>query len=115
MPATNRKRTAALCSVFLAAGVVLGPIGFQQAASAAPAQAHAGTTTTAPASSGDYKQGFRDGFRSGYRDGRHCHHHPHHDDHHSGKGLSLKDPNRDYQQGFRNGYKSGFRLGRDSC
>ncbi|MFG2814741.1 FliH/SctL family protein [Streptomyces sp. NPDC048410] len=112
MPATNRKRTAALCSVLMAAGIVLTPIGIQQA-SAAPAQAHVGTTTTAPASPGDYKKGFRDGFRSGYRDGRHCHHRD--GDHRDGKGLSLKDPNRDYQQGFKNGYKSGFRLGRDSC
>ncbi|MFD8676283.1 hypothetical protein ACFV1A_24740 [Streptomyces seoulensis] len=113
MPATNRKRTAALCSVFLAAGVVLAPIGFQQAASAAPAPSHVSTATKAPASQGDYQRGFRDGFRSGYRDGRHCHHHD--GEHHDGKGMSLKDSDRDYQQGFKNGYKSGFRLGVNSC
>ncbi|MEU9920844.1 hypothetical protein AB0H51_05945 [Streptomyces griseoluteus] len=112
MPATNRKRTAALCSVFMAAGAVLAPIGFQQAASATPAPSHVGTATKAPASQGDYKRGFRDGFHSGYRDGRDCHHHR---DHHDGQGVSLKDPRRDYQQGFKNGYKSGFRLGLNSC
>ncbi|MET7612127.1 hypothetical protein ABZX97_13600 [Streptomyces seoulensis] len=113
MPATNRKRTAALCSVFMAAGVVLAPIGFQQAASAAPAVSHVSTVAKAPASQGDYQRGFRDGFKSGYRDGRHCHHHD--GDHHDGKGMSLKDSDRDYQQGFKNGYKSGFRLGVNSC
>ncbi|MEV7200131.1 hypothetical protein [Streptomyces griseoluteus] len=112
MPATNRKRAAALCSVFLAAGVVLAPIGFQQAASAAPAPSHVGTAAEAPTSQGDYQRGFRDGFQSGYRDGRHCHHHG---GHHDGRGTSLKDPRRDYQQGFKNGYKSGFRLGLNSC
>ncbi|MEU6815885.1 hypothetical protein [Streptomyces sp. NPDC046860] len=115
MPATNRKRTAALCSVFMAAGIVVAPIGFQQAASAAPATAHVSKTTTAPASPRDYQKGFKDGFRSGYRDGRHCHHRDNDRDHHSGKTASLKDPKRDYQQGFKNGYKSGFRLGRNSC
>ncbi|MFD8260739.1 hypothetical protein ACFV19_17795 [Streptomyces griseoluteus] len=109
MPAMNRKRTAALCSVFMAAGVVLAPIGFQQAASAAPAPSHVSTTAKAPTSQGDYQRGFREGFKSGYRDGRHCHHH------HDGKGVSLKEPRRDYQQGFKNGYKSGFRLGLNSC
>ncbi|MGW2212344.1 hypothetical protein [Streptomyces sp. NPDC001781] len=112
MPATNRKRTAALCSVFMAAGVVLAPIGLQQA-SAAPAPSHVTTTTKAPTSQEDYQRGFRDGFRSGFRDGRHCHHHD--GDHHVGMGMSLRDVDRDYQQGFKNGYKSGFRLGMNSC
>ncbi|MBY8869344.1 hypothetical protein [Streptomyces sennicomposti] len=134
MPTTHRgpgKRAAVLGSAFLAATVVLGPVGYQQAV-AAPSETHVSTTAKAPTSDRDYQRGFKDGFKNGFRDGRHkCDHHGDHRDHGGKQALVhvqtnradasrlkadksptvKKDSGRDYQRGYKDGYKSGFRSG----
>ncbi|MFJ3339084.1 hypothetical protein [Streptomyces sp. NPDC086766] len=126
MPMTHRKRAGVLGSAFIAAAVVLAPVGFEQAASAAPSATHVGAAVKAPHSNKDYQRGFRDGFKAGWRQAqRYCNRHDHWNNHwndnwndhrrapalHHGKKYS----NWDYQRGFRDGFKAGFRQGQRHC
>ncbi|MFF8596617.1 hypothetical protein ACF061_35360 [Streptomyces sp. NPDC015220] len=116
MPTTHRRRAAVLGPAFIAAAVVLGPVGHQQALAAAPSQTHAGATVKVPQSDRDYQRGFKDGFKSGFRQGQRGCDRNHFDERQAaGFHQVKKDDERDYQRGFKDGFKSGFKQGQRGC
>ncbi|MFF8946628.1 hypothetical protein ACF1A5_31045 [Streptomyces sp. NPDC014864] len=120
MPMTHRKRAGVLGSAFIAAAVVLAPVGFEQAAAAAPSATHVGATVKAPHSKKDYQRGFRDGFKAGWRQARrHCDWNDqwNWNDHRQAPGFhhGKKYSNWDYQRGFKDGFKAGWRQGQRHC